>query len=182
MTGHKKGEYQYLEPHDDLNMSQSTNDSYPTAIKVALILRNEKLAEELQMLVDSFRAKGKQYLMVTKMGRTELQDAVPMTVGQEFYAFASSLENEIPLLKDSEKSLLFPGEGAINRIILVLVARTCDLLPTWYRGHYETSLSRQDGTLYADICDWRFDADCGSLISTKSPCTGRTIHAATSRG
>src|SRR5205823_12358561 len=68
LTGHKKGEYQYLEPHDDLNMSQSTNDSYPTAIKVALILRNEKLIEELQMLVDSFRAKGKASLMITKMG------------------------------------------------------------------------------------------------------------------
>jgi hypothetical protein len=56
LTGHKKGEYQYLEPHDDLNMSQSTNDSYPTAIKVALILRNDKLIEELQMMADSFRA------------------------------------------------------------------------------------------------------------------------------
>ncbi len=97
LTGHKKGEYQYLEPHDDLNMSQSTNDSYPTAIKVALILRNDKLIGELQLLADSFRAKGKQYLMITKMGRTELQDAVPMTVGQEFYAFASSLDGEIQL-------------------------------------------------------------------------------------
>ena len=54
LGGHKKGEYQFLEPHDDLNMSQSTNDSYPTAVKVALILRNEKLIEELQRLVASF--------------------------------------------------------------------------------------------------------------------------------
>src|SRR5213593_3589755 len=58
LTGHKKGEYQYLEPHDDLNMSQSTNDSYPTAIKVALILRNDKLVDELQKLSASFRTKG----------------------------------------------------------------------------------------------------------------------------
>jgi aspartate ammonia-lyase len=112
LTGHKKGEYQFLEPHDDLNMSQSTNDSYPTAIKVALILRNEKLVEELQMLANSFRAKGKQYLMVTKMGRTELQDAVPMTVGQEFYAYASSLESQIQLLKDAEKPLYVENMGA----------------------------------------------------------------------
>src|SRR5262245_16437150 len=62
MSGHKKGEYQYLEPHDDLNMSQSTNDSYPTAIKVALILRNAKLIDELQKLADAFHAKGNQYL------------------------------------------------------------------------------------------------------------------------
>ncbi len=112
LSGHQKGEYQFLEPHDDLNMSQSTNDSYPTAIKVALILRNEKLVEELQLLADSFRAKGKQYLMVVKMGRTELQDAVPMTVGQEFYAFASSLEGQIQLLKDAEKPLYVENMGA----------------------------------------------------------------------
>src|ERR1700751_5473871 len=112
LTGHKKGEYQFLEPHDDLNMSQSTNDSYPTAIKVAILLRNDKLIAELQQLVKSLRAKGKQYLEVTKMGRTELQDAVPMTVGQEFHAFGASLESEIQLLKDSEKQLYAVNMGA----------------------------------------------------------------------
>jgi aspartate ammonia-lyase len=112
MTGHRKGEYQYLEPHDDLNMSQSTNDSYPTAIKVALILRNDKLIAELQKLVASFRAKGDAYLRIVKMGRTELQDAVPMTVGQEFHAFAASLESEIQLLKDGEKYLYAENMGA----------------------------------------------------------------------
>src|SRR5262249_29212956 len=81
---HKKGEYQYLDSHDDLNMSQSTNDSYPTAIKVALLMRNDKLVAELSQLAASFRAKGDAYLKIVKMGRTELQDAVPMTVGQEF--------------------------------------------------------------------------------------------------
>jgi aspartate ammonia-lyase len=111
-TGHKKGEYQFLEPHDDLNMSQSTNDSYPTAIKVALILRNDKLIEELERLAASFRAKGNQYLMVVKMGRTEMQDAVPMTVGQEFHAFAASLESEIQALKEAEKSLYAVNMGA----------------------------------------------------------------------
>jgi aspartate ammonia-lyase len=112
MTGHKKGEYQFLEPHDDLNMSQSTNDSYPTAIKVALLLRNEKLVAELEKLVASFRAKGNTYLRIVKMGRTELQDAVPMTVGQEFHAFAASLEGEIKLLKESEKYLYDVNMGA----------------------------------------------------------------------
>jgi aspartate ammonia-lyase len=112
LTGHKKGEYQYLEPHDDLNMSQSTNDSYPTAIKVAFLLRNDKLIAELQQLTKSFRTKGKQYLEVVKMGRTELQDAVPMTVGQEFYAFGASLESEIQLLRDAEKYLDVVNMGA----------------------------------------------------------------------
>jgi aspartate ammonia-lyase len=112
MGGHKKGEYQYLEPHDDLNMSQSTNDSYPTAIKVAILMRNDKLVAELEQLSASFRAKGKAYLKIVKMGRTEMQDAVPMTVGQEFYAFAASLDDEIHLLKDSEKYLYAENMGA----------------------------------------------------------------------
>jgi aspartate ammonia-lyase len=112
MMGHKKGEYQYLEPHDDLNMSQSTNDSYPTAIKVALILRNDKLIQELQQLSASFAAKGNEYLDVLKMGRTEMQDAVPMTVGQEFHAFASAIDSEVQLLKDAEKALYAENMGA----------------------------------------------------------------------
>jgi aspartate ammonia-lyase len=112
MTGHKKGEYQFLEPHNDLNMSQSTNDSYPTAIKVALILRNEKLIGELQKLATAFRAKGNEYMDVLKMGRTELQDAVPMTVGQEFHAYAASLESEIQMLHDAEKYLYGVNMGA----------------------------------------------------------------------
>jgi len=112
LSGHKKGEYQYIEPHDDLNQSQSTNDSYPTAIKVAILMRNDKLVDELQKLATSFHAKGNQYLSVVKMGRTELQDAVPMTVGQEFHAFGNSIEDEIRLLKDSEKYLYAENMGA----------------------------------------------------------------------
>src|SRR5882762_3114356 len=90
LSGHKKGEYRFVDPHDDLNMSQSTNDSYPTAIKVAFLLRNDKLIEELQKLAASFRMKGDTFIDILKMGRTEMQDAVPMTVGQEFHAFADS--------------------------------------------------------------------------------------------
>src|SRR4030095_6321878 len=112
LTGHKKGEYQFLEPHDDLNMSQSTNDSYPTAIKVAFLLRNDKLIGELKQLVASFRLKGDAFLEIVKMGRTEMQDAVPMTVGQEFHAFAAGLEDEINLLRDSEKYLYAVNMGA----------------------------------------------------------------------
>jgi aspartate ammonia-lyase len=93
-------------------MSQSTNDSYPTAIKVALLLRNDKLVEELERLVASFRAKGDAYLEIVKMGRTELQDAVPMTVGQELHAFAASLDSEIQLLRNAEKSLYAVNMGA----------------------------------------------------------------------
>jgi len=112
LSGHKKGEYQFIDPHDDLNMSQSTNDSYPTAIKVAFLLRNDKLIEELQKLAASFRVKGAAYLEVVKMGRTEMQDAVPMTVGQEFYGYADALEGEIRFLRDAEKYLYTVNMGA----------------------------------------------------------------------
>ena len=111
-TGHEKGQYQFLEPHDDLNMSQSTNDSYPTAIKVAILLRNKKLIEELKLLSASFHAKGQAYLEIVKMGRTEMQDAVPMTVGQELHAFGASLDSEIQSLEDAEKSLYAVNMGA----------------------------------------------------------------------
>jgi aspartate ammonia-lyase len=112
LAGHAKGEYQFLDSHDDLNMSQSTNDSYPTALKVAFLLRNDKLIEEMEALAASFRAKGNEYLKIVKMGRTELQDAVPMTVGQEFHAFAASLEAEIELLRDAERYLYAVNMGA----------------------------------------------------------------------
>jgi aspartate ammonia-lyase len=111
-TGHQIGDYEVVEPHDHLNMSQSTNDSYPTALKVAFILRNGKLIAELEQLVASFRAKGNAFIDIVKMGRTELQDAVPMTVGQEFHAFAASLESEIQLLRDAEKYLYAQNMGA----------------------------------------------------------------------
>src|SRR5215471_16918697 len=110
-TGHSKGQYQFLEPHDDLNMSQSTNDSYPTAIKVAVLLRNDKLINELKQLAASFHAKGRAYLEVVKMGRTEMQDAVPMTVGQELYAFGDALDSEIQSLEEAEKSLYAVNMG-----------------------------------------------------------------------
>jgi aspartate ammonia-lyase len=112
LTGNKKGDYHVVEPHDHLNMSQSTNDSYPTAIKVAFILRNEALTKELEQLVASFRNKGHEFIDVVKMGRTELQDAVPMTVGQEFHAFAASLESEIVVLREAEKHLYAVNMGA----------------------------------------------------------------------
>ena len=110
--GRQKGDYAVVEPHDHLNMSQSTNDSYPTALKVAFILRNDKLVAELQQLVAAFRAKGNEFINVVKMGRTELQDAVPMTVGQEFHALAASLESEIAFLKEAEKALYAVNMGA----------------------------------------------------------------------
>jgi len=105
LTGHALGEYEIINPHDHLNMSQSTNDSYPTAIKVAIIRLNEPLSKQVEMLAAAFRAKGAEFLNILKMGRTEMQDAVPMTVGQEFHAFAAVLESNIIPLREAERHL-----------------------------------------------------------------------------
>jgi len=112
MSGHKKGEYNIIEPHDDLNMGQSTNDVYPTAIHVALILHNDKLVGEAKALSASFHKKGEAYKNILKMGRTEGQDAVPMTVGQEFHAFGYQLDAAIDALVKSEAYLYDVNMGA----------------------------------------------------------------------
>jgi aspartate ammonia-lyase len=112
MSGHKKGEYQYIEPHDDLNMGQSTNDVYPTTIHVALLLHNDKLIREAQLLSDGLHKKGEEFKNLLKMGRTEGQDAVPMTLGQEFHAFGYQLDAEIKGLRYCEAYLYEVNMGA----------------------------------------------------------------------
>jgi aspartate ammonia-lyase len=105
LMGKQKGEYDHCDPHDHVNCSQSTNDAYPSALHVALALGNRKLMEELRLLAEALRAKGKEFDHIVKMGRTQLQDAVPMTLGQEFEAFARSLEDEIEALRRIETVL-----------------------------------------------------------------------------
>ena len=95
IMGHKKGEYQYCYPNDHVNCGQSTNDVYPTTIRLALIRMNKSLVASLTGLISALRYKGEEFKDVLKMGRTQLQDAVPMTAGQEFNAYANNLEEEI---------------------------------------------------------------------------------------
>ena len=105
LMGKRKGEYKYCDPHDHVNASQSTNDAYPSALHVALALGNRKLIADLRQLAESFRRKGKEFGHIVKMGRTQLQDAVPMTLEQEFEVFARSLEDEIDTLGRVETAL-----------------------------------------------------------------------------
>jgi aspartate ammonia-lyase len=112
MSGHKKGEYQFIEPHDDLNMGQSTNDVYPTTIHVALLLHNDKVVKEAKALSAAFHKKGDEFDKLLKMGRTEGQDAVPMTVGQEFHAFGDQIDAAIEGLVNSEAYLYEENMGA----------------------------------------------------------------------
>lgn len=104
--GHQKGEYQYLHPNNDVNMAQSTNDAYPTAIRLGLLLGHDALLASLDSLIQAFAAKGVEFGHVLKMGRTQLQDAVPMTLGQEFRAFATTLGEDLARLKTLAPELL----------------------------------------------------------------------------
>ena len=112
ILGYEKGEYKYCHPNNHVNLSQSTNDVYPTAIKIALINSNKKLIEVLNSLIESFHKKAKEFSHIIKMGRTQLQDAVPMTLGQEFEAYAVTLEEEIKRLEENSNLFLEVNMGA----------------------------------------------------------------------
>jgi aspartate ammonia-lyase len=112
ILGKERGQYRYCHPNNHVNLSQSTNDAYPTAIKIALFNSNIKLISVLEKLVESFRKKGKEFAHVIKMGRTQLQDAVPMTLGQEFEAYTVTLEEEIERLNQNAKLFLEVNMGA----------------------------------------------------------------------
>jgi len=98
--GHPLGAYEHLHPIDDVNRSQSTNDVYPTAIKLAMVFALQRLLEEHQRLTAAFAAKGKEFAHILKVGRTQLQDAVPMTLGQEFSGFATTLREDYDRLSE----------------------------------------------------------------------------------
>ena len=99
LMGHKKGEYQFCSPNDHVNCAQSTNDAYPSAFRYTFVRMNKHVEETLRQLIAAFRAKGEAFKDIIKMGRTQLQDAVPMTSGQEFNAFANNLEEELANLE-----------------------------------------------------------------------------------
>jgi len=106
LMGYEKGDYPHCSPNDHVNQSQSTNDAYPTTVKLAVIMMNKSLIKKLQLLIEVFRKKGQEFADVIKMGRTQLQDAVPMTLGQEFEAFAANLEEEIARLQSNANLFL----------------------------------------------------------------------------
>ena len=105
IMGYEKGDYQHCYPNDHCNCGQSTNDVYPTAIRLALIRMNKSLIAALTGLISALRYKGDEFADCIKMGRTQLQDAVPMTSGQEFNAYANNLEEEILNLERNVKLL-----------------------------------------------------------------------------
>ena len=112
IMGHEKGEYRYCHPNNHVNYSQSTNDAYPTAVQLALNFANKKLVQVLRHLVIAFGEKADEFADIVKMGRTQLQDAVPMTLGQTFRAYADTLQTEVNKLAHAADHFLEVNMGA----------------------------------------------------------------------
>lgn len=112
IMGHEPGEYQYCSPNDHVNCSQSTNDAYPTAIHMGLYATHLEFMKHYEALIAAFQAKASEFANVLKMGRTQLEDAVPMTLGQTFGAFASILRDEVKHLNDAAEEFLTINMGA----------------------------------------------------------------------
>ena len=112
IMGHERGEYTYCSPNDHVNCSQSTNDAYPTAIHVGLYYSHQRFLSHYEKLIAAFRQKGQEFAHIIKMGRTQLEDAVPMTLGQTFNGFASILQDEIKHLNEAAADFLTVNMGA----------------------------------------------------------------------
>lgn len=112
IMGHQKGQYEFCHPNNHVNCSQSTNDAYPTAFRIALSNKLVGYSRVLGELADAFAAKGAEFRNVLKMGRTQLQDAVPMSMGDEFGAFATNLREELLRIEDSRRLISEINMGA----------------------------------------------------------------------
>jgi aspartate ammonia-lyase len=112
LSGHARGEYQFVHPNNHVNLSQSTNDVYPTAMKLALHTEIEGLARAMSELAAAFLAKGDEFSPHIKMGRTQLQDAVPMTLGQEFTAFGHTILEDVQRLGEAQALIREINMGA----------------------------------------------------------------------
>ena len=130
--GHAKGEYQYVNPNDHVNFGQSTNDIYPTAFRLALILRLASYMEALRKLQSAFFAKGKEFERVLKMGRTHLQDAVPMSLGQEFHGWGTTIGEEVERIAEVRQFLHEINLGATAIGTMVTAAPGYPELATKY--------------------------------------------------
>ena len=111
IMGHKRGDYEFISPNDIVNKCQSTNDTYPSSAKLGMYLDHFAMVEQMQLLGNSFAKKAEEFKDVMKMGRTQLQDGVPMTLGQEFHAYASTLQEDVDLVKEAAKVFLTVNLG-----------------------------------------------------------------------
>lgn len=156
--GEEKGSYDIINPNDDVNMSQSTNDAYPTGFRLGLHAAVDHLIERMDGLRAAFQVKGNEFQDILKMGRTQLQDAVPMTLGDEFKGFANNLNEEQALLRDAQRRLLEINLGAT-------AIGTGVNTPAGYRHQVTAALSEVTGLEMKTARDLiEATSDCGAYV------------------
>jgi aspartate ammonia-lyase len=162
ILGEEKGRYDIINPNDHVNKGQSTNDAYPTGFRTACYYYTNELLEDVTALADGMDSKAAEFKEVLKMGRTQLQDAVPMTLGQEFHAYAVTLREELKSIRLSQSLLLEVNLGATA-------------IGTGLNTH--EAYSRLAITKLAEITDWAFvpaedlveaTSDCGAYVMLSS--------------
>lgn len=158
LLGEQKGNYNIVHPNDHVNKCQSTNDAYPTAFRVALYDHLLELLGALQVLADSFDKKSQEFKMVLKMGRTQLQDAVPMSLGQEFNAYATLIKEDIKLLSSIKNLILEVNLGATA--IGTGINTPPDYAPLAVKRLRE--ITGYDFTLSEDLIE--ATSDCGAYV------------------
>ncbi len=162
LMGHNKGEYQFLNPNDHVNMCQSTNDAYPTGFRIAVYNSLLKLVDAINSLADGFQRKSEEFKTILKMGRTQLQDAVPMTLGQEFKAFSV-------LLREETRSILRTGELLLEVNLGATAIGTRLNTPDGYQPlavKYLAEVSRLPVVAAEDLIE--ATSDCGAYVMVHS--------------
>ena len=159
--GHEKGEYQYLSPNDHVNFGQSTNDVYPTAFRLALILRLDSYMRALQLLQEALISKSKEFARILKMGRTHLQDAVPMSLGQEFNGWGTTIGEEVQRLSEVRQLLHEINLGATAIGTMVTAAPGYPELAT----KYLSELTNEKFILAGDLIEATSDTGAYVLLS-----------------
>ncbi len=160
--GYEKGRYDIIHPNDHVNKSQSTNDVYPTALRLASYYSFDDLLAQMNKLIASLILKASEFQHVLKMGRTQLQDAVPMTLGQEFHAFATLLKEDVRLIKKLRELLLEINLGAT-------AIGTGVNTPHGYAGKVNQCLNEITGLELRGAEDYvEATSDCGVFIILSS--------------
>jgi aspartate ammonia-lyase len=159
--GHPKGEYAVIHPNDHVNFGQSTNDVYPTAFRLALILRLNSYMASLRQLQEAFQAKGREFSRVLKMGRTHLQDAVPMSLGQEFNGWGTTIGEEVQRIAEVQRLLCEINLGATAIGTMVTAAPGYPQLAT----RYLSELTGVEFVLAGDLIEATSDTGAYVLLS-----------------
>ncbi len=161
--GFKKGDYQHVSPNDHVNYGQSTNDTYPTAFRLALILRLESYMTALRQLQEAFFTKGREFERVLKMGRTHLQDAVPMSLGAEFRGWGTTMGEEVDRISEARALLREINLGATAIGTSVTAAHGYPKLAV----RHLSALTGVDFILAGDLVE--ATSDTGAYVQRHSP-------------